>query len=173
MSDQTTNDEQAKYGLSQEERGELAKQEIRREFIQAKIRKDYVKADQPKRETLLGDLCEKAGLDRRFSYRRACDAGMKYMEAQIQSMIDGGVVGVVTPQPKREPMLSDKEIYAGSFTEVPWNSERGIGAANASKFYENLIASGELMTKAQAEKMAEDAVERYKDDYAQEHFWDE
>jgi len=53
-----------------------------------------------------------------------------------------------TTEPKREPMLSNEEIYAGSFTDVPWNSERGIGAANASKFYEAKITSGELMVVA-------------------------
>ena len=36
-------------------------------------------------EKLLGDLCEKAGLDRRFSYRRACAAGIKYMEQLVST----------------------------------------------------------------------------------------
>ena len=46
---------------------------------------------------------------------------------------------------KRKPILSFDEVHKGSFTEVPWNSERSIGALNLWKWYEEKITKGELM----------------------------
>jgi hypothetical protein len=67
----------------------------------------------------------------------------------------------------RDPILSDDDIYT-----LP-NPEQEMGAVCARRYYEERITSGELMTKEQAERMAEDAVDRYKSDYADEHRWDE
>lgn len=73
----------------------------------------------------------------------------------------------------RKPILSREEVANGTFTDVPWNSERAIGALNLQVFYEAKISFGELMTKAQAEALAQEAVEFYKKQQAIEHYWDE
>ena len=36
----------------------------------------------------------------------------------------------------RKPILSREEVTNGTFTDVPWNSERAIGALNLQVFYE-------------------------------------
>jgi len=78
----TTNDPEGEYKTKAEEN---AMDRIRSVAKEAASKVDEMMVDKAKREQLLGDLCEEAGLDRRFSYRRACEAGIKYMEAKIAS----------------------------------------------------------------------------------------
>lgn len=66
---------------------------------------------------------------------------------------------------QRAPLFSDERMAE----EIRGDGGDGWPIAHSIRnFYEGLITSGELITKAQAEKMAEDAVERFKDEQALE-----
>ena len=65
---------------------------------------------------------------------------------------------------KRVPMLSDEQIERLAFLTPPKENIYRFGSAAIRDYYEDLITTGKLLTKEQAEAMAQAAVDRYIDE---------